>query len=902
MPAERLTTEHILAKFEQVIQSNQEFRLNDTVEINVIHVSMPIGGKRSKRSEVNLEKHLEKKRTIVRIRNDDNLCMARALVVAKAKLDSDPQYKYVSDHRKPMQTRLVRELHQNANVLLEPCGVEQAKLFQAYLTEYQINIVSKEYNNNIIYAGPEKDKRIYLYMHDNHYDVITKMPGFFARHYYCHTCKMTYDHHEEHLCPNECKCCGFSPICPKESWRSCKDCHRQFKSQRCYDQHKRSKGNARPVCQSLIRCMKCMEVVERRHLAPEKHQCGLTKCGICGKYVQLEGHHCYIQPETKKKRKIRLLKKKKKCRKNGYDVSAFLDTECRQGEREEEDEAVEESMKELLFFDLECRQENGNHEPNLCVVQDEAGEEWIFQGDKTIDEFCEWLFTDEHAGCTVMAHNFQGYDSYFILQYLRKQGVKYDVIMRGAKVLSLKVELFDIRFIDSLNFLPMKLASLPKTFGIGELAKGHFPHFFNKKENENYVGPIPPATYYNPDGMNPKDREAFMTWHAAKKESNYVFNFKEEIITYCRSDVDILRRCCMEFRDLFYNVTDIDPFRTLTIASACHLVYRTNCLLKDTIGIVPPMGYTPKKKQSLFAHKWLSYTVEKRGIHIQHARNGGEKRVGDYFLDGYHEETHTAYEVHGCFWHGCPKCYVRDTVNPVKDKTMQELHHCTVAKSEYLKCQGYNVVEIWECDVKRELKQNEEMKYYFDHYHIADPLEPCHALYGSRTNAAKLYHCCQGDEQIRYVDFTSLYPHVNRSRTVPSGHPEIITENFDQNVSNYFGLIKCTVLPPRGLFHPVLPHRTQGKLMFALCKTCADTCNQTPCTHSDAERAIQGTWCSVEVMKALEKGYRIVQVHEVWHFSRKSDTLFKEFIDTFAKIKLEASGYPKDCVTDEQKQ
>ena len=66
---------------------------------------------------------------------------------------------------------------------------------------------------------------------------------------------------------------------------------------------------------------------------------------------------------------------------------------CRKGEREEdEDEAVEESMKELLFFELECRQENGNHEPNLCVVQDEAGEEWIFQGDKTIDEFCEWLF------------------------------------------------------------------------------------------------------------------------------------------------------------------------------------------------------------------------------------------------------------------------------------------------------------------------------------------------------------------------------------------------------------------------------------------------------------------------------------------------------------------------------
>ena len=58
----------------------------------------------------------------------------------------------------------------------------------------------------------------------------------------------------------------------------------------------------------------------------------------------------------------------------------------------------------------------------------------------------------------------------------------------------------------------------------------------------------------------------------------------------------------------------------------------------------------------------------------------------------------------------------------------------------------------------------------------------------------------------------------------------------------------------------------------------------------------------VEVMKALEKGYRILQMHEVWHFPQKSDTLFKEYIDTFAKIKLEASGYPKNCVTDEQKQ
>ena len=106
--------------------------------------------------------------------------MARALVVAKAKLDNNPQYKSIVDHRRPMQTRMAQELHTNAGVPLGPCGIEEAKKFQLYLTEYQINIVSKEYNNKIIYAGPDKDKKIYLYLHNNHYDVITKMPGFFA--------------------------------------------------------------------------------------------------------------------------------------------------------------------------------------------------------------------------------------------------------------------------------------------------------------------------------------------------------------------------------------------------------------------------------------------------------------------------------------------------------------------------------------------------------------------------------------------------------------------------------------------------------------------------------------------------------------------------------------------------
>ena len=76
-----------------------------------------------------------------------------------------------------------------------------------------------------------------------------------------------------------------------------------------------------------------------------------------------------------------------------------------------------------------------------------------------------------------MAHNFKDYDSYFILQYLRKNCVHYDVIICGANVLSV-----DMLKIVSLNFIPMCLANFPKTFGLNELAKGHFHIFSIRKK------------------------------------------------------------------------------------------------------------------------------------------------------------------------------------------------------------------------------------------------------------------------------------------------------------------------------------------------------------------------------------------------------------------------------------
>ena len=198
----------------------------------------------------------------------------------------------------------------------------------------------------------------------------------------------------------------------------------------------------------------------------------------------------------------------------------------------------------------------------------------------------------------------------------------------------------------------MALAKFPKTFGQDELCKGYFPHMFNKDENQNYVGPIPCQNDYGVNFMKPGERDAFIAWHDEQVANNYRYDFREEIIKYCRSDVDILRKCCLLYREMFRKETDIDPFnKALTIASYCQEVYRTNFLKKDTIAIFNNDRQW-KIKQSNVAVTWLSYISEKEDLYIQHVRNGGEKRVQPYSLDGYCEETNTAYEFQGCFWHG----------------------------------------------------------------------------------------------------------------------------------------------------------------------------------------------------------------------------------------------------------
>lgn len=148
----------------------------------------------------------------------------------------------------------------------------------------------------------------------------------------------------------------------------------------------------------------------------------------------------------------------------------------------------------------------------------------------------------------------------------------------------------------------------------------------------------------------------------------------------------------------------------------------------------------------------------------------------------------------------------------------------------------------------------------------------------------------------------SLYPYVCKWKKYPTGNPVVIygddLNRYTNSIESFEGLVKCKILPPRSLYTPLLPSHIGGKLIFTLCRSCAEHKNVNSCSHNEEERALLGVWVTEELKKANTIGYKILNLYEVWHYKTTSTYnkatdekgLFGSYMDTFMKRKIEASG------------
>lgn len=375
-----------------------------------------------------------------------------------------------------------------------------------------------------------------------------------------------------------------------------------------------------------------------------------------------------------------------------------------------------------------------------------------------------------------------------ILEELYKQHVtNLSQVVNGAKILS--VDIPNVKFIDSMNFFPMAPSNFPKTFGIQEL----------KKENQNYVGYMPDKSCYDPDGMSPSRKQEFLAWHESISEVHFWFS------TWTFDLLSI--GCATPQKGMYdFSIPIQRDFKLQPYARMYHYCICLQCRL--------PKEMDAWRRDCCGTGTWVgSHTQSvscRLGMTLTHGRQ-------HFLVDGYDEQTRSVYEFQGCFFHGCLRCFPNRSKKHLihLNKTMYDVREETRNKINRLTDSGYRIYEMWECEWNQStiLKWN-SLSINSTLLHLSTRAK---LFFGGRTNAIKLHHRIEVDEQ-NYYDMTLLYPCANLECKYPVGHPEFIDQPDTTDISKFYGLVKCKIYPPYGLYHPVLPYRHESKLSFPLCK------------------------------------------------------------------------------------
>jgi hypothetical protein len=114
-----MTPEAIWAAMSKILQSYQNLLFDESLKITVGVIRLPRGSGRSKM--INREQSISNKTSVVKILNQDNMCMARSLVVCRAyrafKTSQMTGYEYekIRKNISNQQTRQALELYELAN-------------------------------------------------------------------------------------------------------------------------------------------------------------------------------------------------------------------------------------------------------------------------------------------------------------------------------------------------------------------------------------------------------------------------------------------------------------------------------------------------------------------------------------------------------------------------------------------------------------------------------------------------------------------------------------------------------------------------------------------------------------------------------------------------------------------
>ena len=149
IPSVQMASNKVLGEITKVLESNEEIPLDQSFTVDIIGVKAPTGSGKSLKV-LDYSKDTCLKKSIITIRNKDNLSCGWALAVGKALADNHRQLQQLKLGR-PLQKKVALKLYKKANILPGPCGLCEIGKCQGSLPGYQIIVIDFHTRSASIY-------------------------------------------------------------------------------------------------------------------------------------------------------------------------------------------------------------------------------------------------------------------------------------------------------------------------------------------------------------------------------------------------------------------------------------------------------------------------------------------------------------------------------------------------------------------------------------------------------------------------------------------------------------------------------------------------------------------------------------------------------------------------------
>jgi hypothetical protein len=217
--------EQVLAELLKISQSDKKNNIYESFHLRLSRVKMDAGG--TGVSILNYQRWLKSKTSVVSIKNNDKLCLARCLAILMARHRSKAAFRRLYKDGK-LQKKQALALHLKAGVpqLDEGCTLNEVETFQKYLHKYQIVAFQRDISGQFvtIYMGPIGKKKLCLLLDENHWYGVLKPNVLYKRRFFCFKCLKGYNNKKHSCAIIRCQQChGTKYSCALNRWRRCKN-------------------------------------------------------------------------------------------------------------------------------------------------------------------------------------------------------------------------------------------------------------------------------------------------------------------------------------------------------------------------------------------------------------------------------------------------------------------------------------------------------------------------------------------------------------------------------------------------------------------------------------------------------------------------------------------------------